>query len=327
MHWIVHIGAPKTGSTAIQRFLFENREPLLACGVRYPDVSLRGYGHHDLAFLLGGGYPVWATPQDRTLAELGAALRDAVRAGGTDTVLLSSENFYLYPEPATLRGLLRSAGMEADDRVSIVCYLRRQDEAHVSWYNQTVKAQGNSAGFEASVRRDHGLWDYAERLKPWQAEFGTSALILRDYTALASGDVRGDFLTAIGLPHAPFALPPVRPNERINRDILDFQRLLNRLPLKVAQKRRYHKHLIALTAATAGDTVFDDTPFLSASQRAALVDSYAQGNASVARIFLDREDLFAPVSVEDNEAPSARRGLTPAKLAFIVRWLIAHRLS
>lgn len=325
INWIIHIGAPKTGSTAIQRFLFDNRKALTAYGVHYPDVSLRGYGHHDLAFLLGGGYPVWATPQNRTLAELGALLRDDVKATDAGTVLLSSENFYIVPRPAELRRLLRSAGMAADDRVTVLCYLRRQDEAHISWYNQTVKAQGNTAGFEASVRRDHGLWDYALRLKPWQDEFGTAAIRLRDYTALASGDVLVDFLQAIGLPPAAFDLPPSRPNGRINRDILDFQRLINRLPLPVARKRRYHRQLIALTEATSGRPIFDDTPFLSLTRRAALVDAYAAANARVARDFLGRDDLFAPVAGTDG--PSVRRGLTPAKLLFIARWLIAHRAS
>ena len=70
-HCFLHIGAPKTGTTLLQRVLFENKERLRNYGIDYPDISLRGYGHHDLAFLIAGGYPDWATPQPRTLAELG----------------------------------------------------------------------------------------------------------------------------------------------------------------------------------------------------------------------------------------------------------------
>lgn len=328
MHWIVHIGAPKTGSTAIQIFLCGNRERLAAHALLYPDVSLRGYGHHDLAFLLGGGYPDWATPQDRPLSELAATLREAVRTSGAGRVLLSSENFYLYPEPAALRHLLQTAGLAAEDRVSILCYLRRQDEAHVSWYNQTVKAQGNAAGFDASVRRDHGLWDYAARLAPWRAEFGTQAVWLRDYAA-AVADVRVDFLQALGLPRDAFAMPSVRPNGRLNRDLLDVQRLINRLPLAIPRKRRYHKSLIALTEATAGRNVFDDPPFLSPDKRAALLADYAAGNRMVARTYLGRDELFAPPAGASAQplptATGARRGLTPAKLATVVRWLVTHR--
>lgn len=328
VHWIVHIGAPKTGSTAIQSFLCGNRERLAAHGLLYPDVSLRGYGHHDLAFLLGGGYPDWAKPQDRPLAELATGLRDAVRSSDATRVLLSSENFYLYPEPAALRHLLHTAGLAAEDRVSILCYLRRQDEAHVSWYNQTVKAQGNAAGFDDSVRRDHGVWDYAARLAPWRAEFGTAAVWLRDYAA-AAADVRLDVLQALGLPRDAFAMPSVRPNGRLNRDLLDVQRLINRLPLAIPRKRRCHKALIALTEATAGRDVFDDTPFLSPDRRARLLEDYATGNRQVARTYLGRDELFAATADPPTEAPPPqarpRRGLTPAKLAVVVRWLATHR--
>lgn len=334
MHWVIHIGAPKTGSTAIQRFLQENRDRLSALGILYPDVSLRGYGHHDLAFLLGGGYPAWATPQDRPLATLAEELRKAVKGGGAQTVLLSSENFYLYPAPSALRGLLQSAGLSADDRISIVCYLRRQDEAHLSWYNQTVKAQGNHSDFATSMKRDHALWDYAERLKPWQAEFGKAAIQLRDYGATSSDDVRTDFLAAVGLSPASFDLPPIRPNGRINRDILDFQRLVNRLPLKIAQKRRFHKQLIALTEATAQSGLFDDTEFLSPAERGDLLERYRRSNRLVAQTFLNREELFptdsetgAATIAEPSRTTSARKGLTPTKLVTIIKWLAFNRLS
>lgn len=80
MRWIVHIGAPKTGSTAIQRFLFEHRAQLPAHGVQYPDINLRGYGHHDLAFMLDGRYPEWATPQDRNLPQFCEELRSFLKA-------------------------------------------------------------------------------------------------------------------------------------------------------------------------------------------------------------------------------------------------------
>lgn len=118
MKWILHIGAPKTGSTAIQRALFENQDKLLVHDFLYPNVSLRGYGHHDLAFLLGGGYPDWASSQARTLEDLRGDLLAAIRRHPTGTVIISSENFYLYPKPKELRDLLLSVGMAPDDPVS-----------------------------------------------------------------------------------------------------------------------------------------------------------------------------------------------------------------
>lgn len=327
MRWILHIGAPKTGSTAIQRLLCDNREALAQQGVLYPEVSLRGFGHHDLAFLLAGGYPRWATPQPRPLSDLQQDLAAAVAAAPPDvhTLILSSENFYLFPRPAELRDLLLSCGMAPGEDVDVVCYVRRQDEALLSWYNQTVKAQGNAASFSTTARRTRDLWDYEQRLRPWAETFGRSSVIVRDYGpfAEAAGDVRGDFLALLGLGGRELVAQDGRENQRINRDILRLQRLVNLLPLPVQTKRSRHKQLIALTAAAEG--VFNDDPFLSGAERAALVQSYARSNAAVARTYLGRDTLFEPVDeLCCGDVQSGSRGLTAAKAGLLLKWIFSN---
>jgi hypothetical protein len=328
-HWVIHIGAPKTGSTAIQRCLSDNRLRLLEQGVHYPDVSLRGWGHHDLAFLLGGGYPAWATPQPRPLAALQADLQQAVQARPARCVVLSSENFFIYPQPAALLALLQAAGLRTQDSVSIVCCLRRQDEAHMSWYNQTVKAQAHTNGFEDSLRRYHGLWDYADRLRPWQSVFGTAAVQLQDYGATGQGDICSDFLRRVNVDPAFLEMGSSRVNERINRDVLELQRLVNRLPLAVATKRRHHKQLIALSTAAAPLGIFDDRPFLTPIAAEALMQRYAASNAWVAQTFLGRDALFPTADASGGAgAPRptpAPRGWTVAKMRYTLRWFIHHR--
>ncbi|HVX35469.1 MAG TPA: hypothetical protein VHC71_04540, partial [Hyphomicrobium sp.] len=53
----IHIGAPKTGSTFLQRVFYDNRGELRTRGLLYPEANIRGFGHHDIAFLIAGGYP------------------------------------------------------------------------------------------------------------------------------------------------------------------------------------------------------------------------------------------------------------------------------
>src|SRR5262245_44821842 len=140
-HCWLHIGAPKTGSTAIQRFLTASRETLAARGCLYPQAACRARGHPDLAFLARGGYPHWATPQERDLDALVADLRNEIESSPQPNIVLSSENFYLLCPAEGAAALMRRIGF-APDRITVVAYLRRQDEAAMSWYNQAVKAQG-----------------------------------------------------------------------------------------------------------------------------------------------------------------------------------------
>lgn len=327
MRWLLHIGAPKTGSTAIQRMLFDNRAELLSRGVLYPDASLRGFGHHDLAFLLGGGYPHWATPQPRPLSDLAQDLRAEVAAHRAATVVVSSENFFLYPDPAALRDLLQFAGLTSNDHVEVLCYVRRQDEAYSSWYNQTVKAQGNPASFEATMAATTDLFDYLHRLEPWSRVFGASAFRIRDYAPFSGGgvDIRVDVLEWLGLSPEGLSLPGGRSNERINRDIVGVQRLINRLPLPAQAKRRYHRELIALTADADGQGVFDDRPYLSPADAKALVGRYDDGNTAVARAFLGRDALFDPFEPATTAPASARPGVRLSKIAYAARWMAARR--
>jgi hypothetical protein len=316
----VHIGAPKAGSTWLQKTLAENRLTLLERRVLYPNVSLRGHGHHDLAFLLAGPYPEWATPQPRTLAELEADLAAAVR-DHSGTVLLSSENFYLFPHPARVRDLLKRTGLAED--ITIIVFVRRQDDAHESWYNQTIKAQGYIHEIDECVHRFFGLWDYSAQLAKWSSVFGRAALRVRPYELgqSGSGALLRDLGLSAGFDTANLQVTETFVNSGLNRDLLEFQKQVNHLPLTPQEKRRHHRELIALSADSAGKGVFDETPLLGSTKRREILAAYAEGNRLVAETYLGRANLFIAKSPAPEVAPQPSSGLTPKKRAVIEAWL------
>lgn len=321
---LLHIGAPKTGSTALQAFLHANREVLQRQGWCYPDVSLRGYGHHDLAFLCGGGYPDWATPQPRSLAELVPELRAAVH--GRSRVIISSENFYLLRRPAATASMLVESGIDLAT-VRVVVYLRRQDEAHLSWYNQTVKALGYSGTIEQSIARYHDLWDYEQNLDLWAQEFGSGNIIVRRYESddLSRWDVRRDFVVLAGIADQELTWGEQPVNTRINRDLLELQRWFNRLPLSPQRKRRFHRELMALTAASAGRGIFGDAPLLDVERRARLLEQYAASNDRVAGKYLNAASLFDTGRIGGDLDPAATGAPLWRKLAFSGQWFMHGR--
>lgn len=319
----VHIGAPKTGSTWLQKACFDNREALRSQGLLYPDVSLRGYAHHDLAFLLSGGYPEWATPQPRTIAELATDLRCSLR-NHKGSVLLSSEDFYLFPNPRGLMELLTSTETLVNRRPGIIVYIRRQDDAHESWYNQTIKAQGYTHDIETCIRASHDLFDYAKQLSTWAGIFGRDSLIVRptDPSEFHGGDLLSDFVSILGLDSTSLTAPVAPVNTSLNRDILEFQRVLNGLPLHVKERRRYHHQLMELSSQTAGSSLFDERPLLDPRQRAAIMNSYRASNRETARAYMARDELFFQVEQERDAQRPAAPGLNAEKLAAIVGWLL-----
>jgi len=322
----VHIGAPKTGSTFLQRVFFENRDALRARGLLYPEVSLRGFGHHDLAFLLAGGYPEWATAQERSLESLSDDLARAV-AGFSASVLLSSENFYLLPDPPALKNLLETTGALAGRRARIIVYLRRQDDAHESWYNQRVKAQGDTGDIEESIARAHDLWDYPRQLALWGETFGEDNLAVRRYPPSDTGaaPLVEDMFGALEIGAAGLALPHQHVNTAHNRDVLAFQRQLNRLPLSPQEKRRFHHELMALSTRAKGLGLFDERPLLSPAERRTIMERYAAGNAEISKRYFAGAPLFADEPAAP-EAPASAQpaGLTNEKLLLILGWILAQ---
>lgn len=318
---VLHIGAPKTGSTSLEKFLFGNQDKLTENGWFYPCATVRGYGHHDLAYLVSGSYPDWALPQDKTFDELLEELHNAI----TDhsKIILSSEIYYMYSKPADVAKMLEYLGIPIAN-VRIILYIRRQDEAHLSWYNQRVKAQGYTDSINNSIDDSFGLWDYRQKLSPWQKVFGRDSITLRIYEKekLAGGDVRNDFLTAIDVEVSGFQWPEQEVNTRLCSDILEFQRLVNKLPLEPLQKRKFREKLMLLSESSKNTGLFDDLPLLDNNKRERILESYAKSNAEVARDYFQRDLLFDDAMPNHAEKTTARCGLDVEKLGLILGWIL-----
>jgi len=322
---LVHIGAPKTGTTFLQQLCCQNRQELLRQGILYPLTGERRAGHHDYAFLLAGKYPDWATPQPRSLDALLSDLEKEIRSANTRDVLLSSEDFYIFHEPAELLNMLRRAGALANRQATIILYIRRQDAAHESWYNQSIKALGYHHTIDESIAAFHDLWDYDTQLKRWAGVFGDEALVVRAYEEqqLVNRTLASDFLHILGVEEADLVIPDERVNTGLNNDLLEIQRCINKLPLSIPEKRRFHKRMIELSQLTSGTGLFDEMPLVDASRASKILASYDAGNRSVAMKYFGRDELF--LQKPDAAAGGTERvGITSEKLLLFLGWVMSR---
>jgi hypothetical protein len=318
----IHIGAPKTGSSALQEFFDANRERLKATFALYPKATVRGYGHHDIALLLPGAYPQWATPQNKPLEALWSEIENECTAHDGD-ILLSSENYYLFPEPDRLAKMIANSKVFGNLAVRIIVYLRPQEESVVAWYNQIVKAQGATNTFEESFQEFRYLWDYDKQLSTWATCFGRKNIAARIYRG-GSGqpwDIRKDFIEAFGLSATGFNFTEKRINSNLNRDLLEFQRIINRLPLSIMEKRGFHKQLIELTTCTRGMGIYNENPILSDKEKQMIRASYELSNAKVASEYLGQGKLFDEVETTGAEFRNYQ-GLDVETMVSILGWII-----
>jgi len=324
----LHIGAPKTGTTAVQRLLYENRVHLKSRGLLYPEVSLRGYGHHDLALLTAGSYPDWADPIPEGLDELVVRLEEQV-SEHDGNIIISSENFYLFPEPEKVSSYLSSA--LTNHRITVIVYIRSQVEAHESWYNQTIKAQGYAHNIDKCIDDFKNLWDYDKNLSHWAKVFGRENLLVYQYGEPKHGEFEAGFLNHLGLTMEGITLSNESINQRLSRDILEFQRYVNELPIDTIKKRTFHKDLIELSQSKEGKAMFEDSPLLSDQQKRKIVDYYDDSNHRVSEEYFNHEPLFNEQAFDiDTRLPSTlqeNQALSPEKLVKIFAWLMIKHCS
>jgi hypothetical protein len=200
----LHIGAHKTGTTALQQNMAQNRVLLGVCGVAYVSSPSAGHLHPYLGPVANGrllpeGFMV--LDPDGLVARL--------RAAEHDLVVASSENFSFFFHKAQIVAL-EQVLRPLFDEITIVSYLRRQDRHAVSHHQEGAKphrqAEGDLWGHAPTAlplpnpAQDLYL-DYDRRLGLWAEVFGADRMILRVYdrALLKSGDIFADFLSVIGL--------------------------------------------------------------------------------------------------------------------------------
>lgn len=138
----IHIGTPKTATTAIQEFCMDNQEALNQKGYcypvfpfEYPDAPKARNGH----FLVGVAHDFGLEGiEEKEQREFREGL-DTVNSlfERYDNVILSDEIIWrsTFSKRKSLWEELKQESEAGGFRVKVIVYLRRQDTFCVSWWN------------------------------------------------------------------------------------------------------------------------------------------------------------------------------------------------
>jgi len=252
MELVVHIGQSKTGTSAIQRYLANNREQLEESGVFYPALRAGGIttstvSHNWLANAAarpGAGNGIdarafvedaWMRARERSCGSV--VLSGEYFFGGIPQIWdCHSEENYFEIYKAKLRRLADI--LEGNWKLRILIYLRGQ----VSWFASAINQNIKSA---FALRRDGNVYEsdrsffelskpllrYGRRLDLWERHLRPSTFEVVPYraSALHQGDAVSDFRKRLGIEHS--SPEPDRDrltNESLSVECLEVKKRLNR---------------------------------------------------------------------------------------------------
>jgi len=276
----LHIGTHKTGSTAIQHALGANREALARSGYA---LIPRPAASREL---------MRATSYDSQLvASMGKQLSASVKlhAGRrTENLLLSWEGFsgdpqLGYANSHIIARVLRE--ITVPFHVTIVSYLRQQDEFVESLYTQHIQ-RGHSLEFSAYLQRfDASAFDWSRLLASFAKCFGQENVSPRRYHKVLlpeSSSLLDDFSRVLELPFN-LSLPGRQMrNPSMSRQALELARLAN--PHLSEEEKKCLRHILQQSNAKQLHEAFC---FFSPSERSRFLSQYKQSNAEVCGTYFD----------------------------------------
>jgi hypothetical protein len=164
----IHIGSPKTGSTAIQYFLAQNLEALDAQGVNFVRQGRKRDAHNLIL-------------QARRAGDIGKDMQKVVReiqSRPNDTHVLTSEMYFGAGVGADLAAALPD---DLRAKTRILVYLRRQDRFLEALYKQRVKTGRYHGTAQDFAQAKLGNGNYERTLAPYAEAFGADNIIVRPF--------------------------------------------------------------------------------------------------------------------------------------------------
>ncbi len=334
---LLHIGNYKTGTSATQNFLYNNRQTLLEYGIYYGNTWKIVNNHAGFAFgLLGEAlkkFNLCSLCEEvcdsgiNPAAELNKLLFVAEERKA-HTVIISHEGIFADLLQVSA-GLFSKLKRDDIDRVNeyitgrikelipdaiVICYLRRQDEYIESMYKEYCKvpwkADERPVAYSEFAQRQMLCLDYMREAIRWQKAFGDNArFAIYEDNRLYKNNMIYDFLCHYT------ELNQEDINSMEHPDVLDINvslsmdALYHKLEEKVNEP--YYNHLYKLYSQVYPDEKYYG--ILNSEERDKIILKYADSN-----LMLFSGDNF---STEDVRDISEYAGLTAEKKKSIDMWL------
>ena len=313
----MHIGTPKTGTSAIQYFCCQNYDVLLKRGLCYPDLgfSFPGIGSnrnaHFLSHRMFDEQNQRLPEEEKKIREQGLAKLENLFAR-RDCVVISDEHIWNEKEInkeclENIRERMEAIGVT----VRVIVYLRRQEQVIQSYWAQQVK-EGLQLSFSEYMEKGRYRYfqlNYEKRLKVFSDVLGKENVIVRCYE---KGQYLGkeqtiisDFLHIFGIElNDELRESNLVKNPSLQGIYLQVKCLLNANPA-FSTKRNFSVSLLQKVQQAEEDgVVFTQGDGLSKQEVEEYLSKFIEKNEAVARTYLGREDgtlFYDPISQSEEK--------------------------
>lgn len=294
---LIHIGMPKTGTTALQNFLLQNDDQLQKYGWRYPLLSEKRISDMSDIEDSGNAFYMYRSSISNNKEVFEEGMEVALKYLEDKSVIMSAEGI-------SRNGInpFISAARQSYENIKVVIYLRRQDREIESLYNQHIKIGTEYGSFdkyiESDINREQYL-EYLPKLDSVSRIIGKENLIVRVYEKqqLIGNDIVTDFFSILGI---PLDRDEWRRNEKTNPSIkgnyLEIKRLVNSVQ---GIESLFDNKEWGEIQADIYEVVIElsrfykdkgEYGFFTRDERRAFLENFAAENEQIARTYLHRED-------------------------------------
>lgn len=281
----LHVGWSKTGTSAIQSTLQNNKDILLEKGILYPQsLQWADHSHHPFALSFQSSGPYGS---QLTAKEAIEKLDQEIKASTSENVLLSSELSPFYFANSDFRNFVT-------DRFSttkVIFTVRRQSELILSLYNQLIKdpqVRYQDSLFSLTLKNLPWL-NFHQNVVRWANTVGKENIIIVPY----SKNVVQDFFIKLNIESY---------QDTISNEIIINESLPTRCLAIVKHRCKPYNKEAELYRNTRDNVIRmsqnfpierDTHVIFSSSEQQSLDKNYYNANLSLARDFLSSDSLFS----------------------------------
>ena len=324
MLWL-HIGMPKTGTTALQGYLHGNAAFLNDHGIRYM-VSGRDRGtgkarlicHNTMAISMSRG---WRDAPDPD------AFAEEYAAHASGHCVLSSEMFF----GRDLAPLHERYLSRIDGPVRIILYIRRFDDFIEADYKQRAKNGMQTGGVDAfvaarlsQIENDPDYMNLGTMFDQIREQVPGAEILPRLYLRdeMAGENVIPDFLSVMGVAPKDVTLPKVAANQSLSRLASEALGLFDERGAGFDKKAR--RRLGRALQQSNDPRVFGRGDVLTPAEREKVNETLETRNAAMREAFFPGRDRLFPKRNADTDAPTRGHPGEVMEFQYAVRKL--HKL-